>query len=621
MDRIDSVQRSGVGPGIDTAGAGPEGSVAKPGFLLPLALVLAATFATYAVCLGHFFFLDDFWHLDYAHRTAAGDVWRPWVYSWEDDKAYWFAASRAHGTSEEAFFRPLVSILYVGGLRAWGASPAAFHAVSLGMHLAATAAVFWLAWRLFRRAWTAAFCAAVFGLHPGQFEAVQWIAANADGLLAMLGTLCVAAFVESELRRPGGRRFYALSLGSFVLALGSKEMAVTIPLALLGAQVLLRPREWGWKEVLRARWKRHAPFWALSSGYALWRLPSLAGIYNLHPGGNYVSDVRSPLFVPQVILNFGYYLLHFLVPYPIFPVSFREVFGAHCWWLAVLCVAAVALAIRLLARGAGEDRRVLRLGAFWVAATILPFSFVDPAQRLVHFPAAGFALAAGAMAAILGREASPRLRRWLPGAALALLGIYAAGSLSYASGMGFVSNRVGKIARGLDREISSLPPGSAVYLVDLWAPAWMFEHLFALTRPDLHDDIHVLTFDPEIIPADLRGRDGLLGRWFTAQFGDAGTVAPVRVEWDLPRSLTLRRERGAYLSGIVDKILDVAPAATDPGAEIDAGPFLARALRTGPDGVEGFTFRWKEEPGAPQRVYFLWAEDRWVRLLPPAGWD
>jgi hypothetical protein len=255
-----------------------------------------------------------------------------------------------------------------------------------------------------------------------------------------------------------------------------------------------------------------------------------------------------------------------------------------------------------------------------VAATILPFSFVDPAQRLVHFPAAGFALAAGALVAILGREASPRLRRWLPGAALALLAIYAAGSFSYASGMGFVSNRVGKIARGLDREISALPPGSKIYLIDLWQPAWMFEHLFALTRPDLHDDIHVLTLDPEIIPADLRGRAGLLGRWFTAQFGDAGKVAPSRVDWELPRSLTLRRERGAYLSGIVDKILDVAPAASDPGAKIDAGPFFARAVKTDLEGVKEFSFRWKEEPGGPPRVFFLWAENRWVRLLPPPGW-
>ncbi len=32
--------------------------------LLLLALVLGATFATYAVCLGQYFFLDDFWHLD-----------------------------------------------------------------------------------------------------------------------------------------------------------------------------------------------------------------------------------------------------------------------------------------------------------------------------------------------------------------------------------------------------------------------------------------------------------------------------------------------------------------------------------------------------------------------------
>jgi len=621
VDTIDSKPLSGANPEAQPAVTGRESRPRRGAALAWVMVVLAATFATYAVCLGHFFFMDDFWHLDHAGKTEMKDAWRPWVYSWEDDKAYWFAASRVHGSREQAFFRPLVTLLYTGGLRLWGDRPAAFHAVSLGAHLATTAMVFWLAWLLIRPAWAAAFCAAVFGLHPGQYEAVEWIAANADALLALLGTLAVAAFVESDRRRPGGQGFYALSLGSFALALGSKEMAVTVPLLLLGYQVLFRPQGRRRIDVLRPGWIRHAPFWAMSIAYALWRLPSLAGVYRMHEGGNYLSDVHSPLFVPQMALNFTFYVLHFLIPYPVFPVSFRETLGAHCWWLAALCAAGFVLVIRRLARSRGDDRRVLRFGVFWVAATLMPFSFVDPAQRLVHFPAAGFALAAGATASFLWRQGSPDLRRWLPRAALALLAVYAVGSYTYASAMGYVSKRVEKIASGLEDQISRLPPGSEIYLVDLWQPAWMVEHFFEATHPDRHHEFHVLTFDPEITPGALRDSPGVAGWWFNTLFGTTGHGAPVRIRWDSPRVLTLHRESGAYLNGIVDKILDVAPEASDPAREVDAGEFVARAAGLGGGGVTAFSFRWKQGPPGPARVFLLWVEDHWERLEPPPGWD
>jgi hypothetical protein len=601
---------------IDEPGSGAAGRRTP---LLLLALVLGATFATYAVCLGHFFFMDDFWHLEYAWETPLKDIWRPWVYSGEDEKAYWFAAGRSNVSGTEAFFRPLVSLLFASGLRTWGASAAAFHAISLGAHLAATAAVFWLAWRLFRRPWLTAFSAAVFGLHPGQYEAVEWIAANADALLALTGILCVAAFVEAERRRPEGRGFYVLSLVSFLLALGSKEMAVTIPLVLLGYQLFFS--EEGWRETLRTSWRRHALFWMLLLAYLLWRLPTFARVYSLHPGGNYISDIHSSLFVAQVTLNFTYYLLNFLLPLPIFPISFREILGNHCWWVAALCVAVMALVVRALVRGAGEERRALRFGAFWVGVTILPFSFVDPAQRLVHFPAAGFALAAGGLVAFLWRTASPRLRTCHPAAALSLLALYSAASFTYASALGFASNRVRTIARGLDREIATLPPGAEIYLVDLWQPAWMFEHLFAVTRPERRDHIHVLTFDPEVVPADLRDDFRLLRRWFTAQFGDVVDAPPVAVRWDSPRSLMLRRQGKGYLTGLVDKILDFAPEAADTRQEIDAGAFVARALRSGPEGVTEISFRWKEELRGTTRSFYRWTGDHWERLAPPPGWD
>ncbi len=587
-----------------------------------LALVLACTFATYAPCLGDYFWLDDFWHLAHARETKLTDVWRPWVYSWKDAKGYWFSSNQIHGLREQAFFRPLVSLAYATGVRLWGDRPVGLHGVSVVAHVATAAAVFWLAWRLFRLAWAAALAAAVFGLHPGHYEAVEWIAANADVFLALLGVISVAAFAESILRRPGGRGFYALALASFVLALGAKEMAVAIPLVLLGCEYALRPQGSTWRDLLRSRWTSHAPFVGLSLAYALWRAPSVLSIYSLHQEGNYVVSTHGALFMPQVALNFAFYAAHFLFPYPILPVNLGATFGASCWWLSALAVVVLVALVAWLARVAGPRRREFGIGAWWILVTLLPFCFVEPEQRIVHFPGAGFAIAAGAVAVGIScrRGLVGARRRLAQAAVLVLLAGYAAISVAFASSLGYVSRRVEQIVTSLDRSVSGLPPRSEIYLVDLWQPAWMIDRLFEVTRPGSAFDIQVLTFDPEILPSSVRSSPGLMGSWFMTLFHEDADPDGALVSWESPLGLTLRREHG-YFGGIVEKMVDVAPEATEPGRVIDAGTFVARPLERGEGGVTALAFRWKDASPAGSRVFLRWTGDHWSKLEPPPDWD
>ena len=136
------------------------------------------------------------WHLAKANQTQVKDLWRPWVYSGDDYQSYWFSNSRVHGLREPGFFRPLVTMASMPpAWLLWGTAAWPFHAVSILAHMAATALVFWLAWRLFASGWAAALAAAIYGVHPRHYaRPSKWIAANADAMVAMLGLLSIAAF-------------------------------------------------------------------------------------------------------------------------------------------------------------------------------------------------------------------------------------------------------------------------------------------------------------------------------------------------------------------------------------------------------------------------------------------
>lgn len=573
---------------------------------------------TYGSCLWHDFLLDDFWQLDHARQTSGLSLFKRWEYTGEDLQAYWFAARNIDHSHEPGFFRPLVTMIYSAGLHGWGAQPMIFHLLSLLLHLATTAVVFWLAWRLFAKPWVAALGAAIYGLHPGQYEAVVWIAANADALLGFLGVLSVAAYLEFLLRPRRRMGFLLLSLAAFLLALTAKEMAAMIPAVLLALDYLHKTRT-SMAASLRQGWRTLAPFWLFAIAFGVWHAPAAQGIYRLNQGGSYMADLASPSLVPQVILNFALYVMHMFFLYPVLPLNFAEQFGPHLGWIAMLALAGLIVLARTLDRFARPARKVYWLGVWWIIVTLLPFCIITPAQRLVHFPLAGLALLAGALALGIARrvESSPIRRNLARSATAALLLVYIAMSISYTAALGTASDEVRRISRGIDEQIAPLPAGSEIYLINLWQPAWMVEHLFAVRYPQAHFRIHVLCFDPKILNEELIARDGLLARSFARWFPDEVGQTAMDIHWNGPRTLVLTLSNASFFHGPVESELPIAAEANTLNEPIDAGPFIAQATRADETGITQLTFRWKPAASEPQRRFLYWNGQGWLRLTPP----
>ena len=150
----------------------------------------------------------------------------------------------------------------------WGLEPLGYHAVNVLLH----ALNGLLLWRVLRRLGLPAAAAwisgALFDVHPVHVESVAWVTEmkNTLSFAFYLGSARLwidwARLVEADGEEAGSHRKLAGSLLLFVLALLSKSVTMTLPLALLAVA-------W-WK---RGRWSRREwsviPFLAASIGFGL----------------------------------------------------------------------------------------------------------------------------------------------------------------------------------------------------------------------------------------------------------------------------------------------------------------------------------------------------------------
>ena len=169
--------------------------------------------------------------------------------------------------------RPVLYATFLFDRSVYGTNPAGYHLLNLLLHLGSGLLIY----RILSRAvteeasslpfWTAL----LFLIHPITTETVTYISGRASGLMAFFYLLAFLLYIKSS-EHPDAvklRRLYLSgSVLSLVLSLGSKETAVTFPLALLLWDLLIRR--------LRGTPLRttilsgHLPFWIVVLFAAAW---------------------------------------------------------------------------------------------------------------------------------------------------------------------------------------------------------------------------------------------------------------------------------------------------------------------------------------------------------------
>jgi Flp pilus assembly protein TadD len=394
----------------------PRGRVAWLAAGLALAAILAATFLAYWPALDGSFVLDDWITVKNNVEIRRPEALRvPGL-------------ARMLGTS-----RPITEATYALDWRAVGLDPRRYHAVGLALHLAAACAAFAFLLRLLRRAGhpratgVAVVVAGLFALHPMQSDAVAYVAQRSELLSGGL-YLVALLLLDAAVSRWGSRRGVlaaAAGAGGWVVAMGAKATAISLPGAFVADQLVVAPPGERGSRALRSRALRAlavvAPVFLLMAWAAWLQVTTLEA----HPEGGAGFSATTLSWWQYLLTQLRVVWLYLrLLAWPsglAFDRTFRPSTGPDG---AVLLagagvVALVALALWLWYRAERSDRPepASRLAAFgilfWFVA-LSPTSTIVPVLDLavehrVYLPSLGVFLAATvAVDALLHRRLPAR---------------------------------------------------------------------------------------------------------------------------------------------------------------------------------------------------------------------
>ncbi len=371
--------------------------------------------------------------------------------------------------------------------RIHGLSPAGFHAVNLSIHVAAASVLYALA-RLTMRvarppgpqpaadALGALLAALVFVAHPVETQAVTYVVQRMASLATLLYLASLLCYAAARLRPPGARSgfLYVGSLAAALLAMGTKEIAFTLPIAIVVYDLAFL----GGPPRRRVAW-----LLPLAATLAVIPLEKLAQ----SPGADLATAFDRATRVMASVPRLHYlltqatvvvrYLALLVVPVgqrveydlPLRTSLLDPAVAASVLFLALLLASGFSLLFRRratrdpLARVAGFGIVLFFLGLS-VESTLVPI--VDLAfEHRVYLPSAGAFLSLGAGFAMLEERAAGRAR----GAILAAL---AAAWVIALAGATRVRNEVWKNPIALWSEAVARSPGSArahyAYGIALW---------------------------------------------------------------------------------------------------------------------------------------------------------
>lgn len=299
-------------------------------------------------------------------------------------------------------YRPVNVFTHWLDIRLFGHQPGPMHAHGLLWALAGIALAYAVAARLLGGGgvWPL-LVAAVFALHPLHVEPFAYVSARADLVCGALTLAAALLFLRGYPAvappPPAGRRalWLAAACVVYLLALFAKEVAIALPLALLGCALAL------------ARTQTWAPGLGALAATAVLHFPLRAALVPTAPLTGGASARAALLQAPGVALQ---YLGQLLAPFGISNARPLDATLTRPGW-ALVALAAVALAgavfwrRRAWAKGAAPAARDLALavaGLIWVGLFVAPAAVAVGtlgalADRYAYLPVFGFALAVVAL--------------------------------------------------------------------------------------------------------------------------------------------------------------------------------------------------------------------------------
>jgi hypothetical protein len=294
------------------------------------------------------------------------------------------------------YYRPLSNLANMVDFSLWGWNPLGFHLTNLVIHVLSVALVYFLA-RLLMEGHYAAFVAALlFGVHPIHELSILWIPGRGDLLCGLFYMLAVILWFR--WRSHHRRALVFSSLLAFLVALLSKEMALSLPLLLFVIEFRFQweERRHQLGQMLLESLRRSWPYFILPLLYGLGRYLLLNDDL-LHSVQIGYSDI-GPLHLVENIAAFAGFLL---VPFGHFAIE--GFLSAHQAIFLSALVGASILGCWILWKGIATSTS-FAFAVLWIVVTLLPVLQLSM-RWYMYVPSVGFCIGVGFLLALIFRRA------------------------------------------------------------------------------------------------------------------------------------------------------------------------------------------------------------------------
>lgn len=315
-------------------------------------------------------------------------------------------------------YRPVILSSFTLEWKLWNGNPMGFHIVNIVIHAAVSLMVFLLILEM-SALLPALVGAALFAAHPVHTEAVANVVGRAELYSALFALGACLLFWKGEGLSPAWRVVRLLGIGTlFLIGLGSKEMAATLP-ALLVLLALAQNRGAGVVDRVRT----DLPVFVLTGVLLI----AFLGV-RLLVLGTVAGEVPASTFVG---LSTGQRILTSLTVWPqyfrllVFPLDLVADYSPAVLLPALTWGSDVVLGLlMILGAVAGavvlwQRERLMALGILWFGVAILPVTnLLFPtgillAERTLYLPSVGLAFMAAGIVSWTARERSASLRMLL----------------------------------------------------------------------------------------------------------------------------------------------------------------------------------------------------------------
>lgn len=442
----------------------------SPGLLIILVLLSGFfTALSFGNTLNVYFHCDDLLHIPYLYRVFHGEpglLLQNFCGPWIGERSLYL------------FYRPITELSLALDYALYGINPFGYHLTNLLIHATNAALVGILFLAIIRRIGLSSnnqaamiLPALVFATFPTHTEAIAWILARSDLVATTFYLTSLLLYVLAP--KDKGKPFLLLSLLTFVLALGAKEMAISLPALIFCCELILDPEKRlslkPDKQILTQAIKATLPYVVIATIYLLVRwlaLGTLVGGYIGSIGESLNTTVLERWFLSGSLWQ----LMHpfnedlFSESHPL-RLILRIIYG--------LCGALMLYGAARHLETARDKYKLLSFALIFLVITLLPnwqvwgMSSSMSGGRIAYLPSVPLAVLICGTLYLFNPGPSPsaRIHRTLASIVLfALASAYSA--ISYQNNAAWLnaSAVIKKIVADANRELDQLAPGEKLAL-------------------------------------------------------------------------------------------------------------------------------------------------------------